>query len=169
MSDEMAEIPDSSDTNTVTESKTKQSSAILNILMILIGLFFLSKGVLEFLTWMNIIPLPVWLQSIYEKVNSKDLSSALSFLGTQGIVTAILGFWALIAGILMFGEQESGWGMAVVILSMIVVMGIATIITWIITPASFDLTYWPNWITLLTVIVGLFSFIYLLMTKKRYT
>jgi len=168
MSDEMAEIPDSNDMATATESKTKQSNTVLNIIMILIGLFFLSKGVLEFLTWLNIIPLPVWLHSIYEKVNSEDLSSALSFLGTQGIVTAILGFWALIGGILMFGEQESGWGMAVVILSMIVVMGLASIITWIITPSSFDLTYWPNWITLITVIIGFFSFIYLLLTKKRY-
>ncbi|MBN2533131.1 MAG: hypothetical protein JXB88_09570 [Spirochaetales bacterium] len=166
MSDNVAEVPESSaNTEPV---KSKQSSAVLNILMIIIGLFFLSKGILELLTWLKIIPIPDWLKTVYSKLNDKDLTSALSFLGTQGIITATLGFWSFVGGILLFSEQESGWGMAVVILSTIVIMGAASIINWIMNPSSFELLYWPNWITIITAVIGFFGFFYLLLTKKRY-
>lgn len=168
MSDEVAEVPESSTDTGAGETKPKQSSTLLNILMILIGLFFLSKGVLELLIWLKIVPIPEWLNSIYSKLNTKDLNSALSFLGTQGILTATLGFWSFIGGILLFGEQESGWGMAIVILSTIVIMGFASIIKWITNPSTFAVVYWPNWITILTTVIGFFGFFYLLFTKKRY-
>ena len=141
----------------------------MNVLIIIAGLFFLSKGILEFLTWLKAVPFPDWLTMVYSKLNNKDLNSALSFLGTQGILSACLGFWAFIAGILMFREQESGWGMAIVILSTIAIMSLTSIIMWIVNPTSFELTYWPNWVTIFTVIIGFFGFFYLLITKKRYT
>jgi hypothetical protein len=176
MSDDMSGIPDvehnealPSDTSPETMPSKKQSSLLLNILMIIIGLFFFSKGVLEFLTWLKVIPFPDWLKTVFASLESRDLGGALSFLGTQGIVSATLGFWAFIAGFLMVGEQESGWGMAIVILSIMVIMGAATIATWILHPKTLDFTYWPNWVTMVTVVIGLFGFIYLLVTKKRYS
>jgi hypothetical protein len=160
----------SDDTTTSADSggQTKQSSALLNILILLLGLFFLSKGVLEFLTWAKLIPLPQWLQKIEKALSRTDLQEALSFFGTQGIVSAALGFWAFIAGILLFMEQESGWGMALVILSMMVIMGLSSALAWIFNPSSFQVTYWPNWITILAMVIGLFGFLYLLITRKRY-
>jgi hypothetical protein len=176
MSDDMSGIPDiqedeipPSDVSPETKPSKKQSSLLLNILMIIIGLFFFSKGVLEFLTWIKVIPFPDWLTTVFTSLESRDLGGAISFLGTQGIVSATLGFWALIAGFLMFGEQESGWGMALVILSIMVIMGAATIMTWILNPKTLVFTYWPNWVTMVTVVIGLFGFIYLLVTKKRYS
>jgi hypothetical protein len=173
MSDDISGIQEDevppSDTSTAPTPSKKQSSLLLNILMIIIGLFFFSKGVLEFLTWLKVIPFPDWLKTIFASLDSRDVGGALSFLGKQGIISATLGFWALIAGFLMFGEQESGWGMALVILSIIVIMGASTIVTWILNPKTLDFTYWPNWVTMITVVIGLFGFIYLLVTKKRYS
>lgn len=168
MSDEVVNVPETSTDTGVSEPKSKQSSAVLNILMILVGLFFLSKGMVELLIWLKIVPIPAWLDSIYSRLNTENLNSALSFLGTQGILTATLGFWSFIGGILLFKEQESGWGMAVVILSTIVIMGFASIINWIMNPSSFAVVYWPNWIIILTTVIGFFGFFYLLFTKKRY-
>ncbi|MBN1698253.1 MAG: hypothetical protein JW881_12125 [Spirochaetales bacterium] len=150
-------------------SSKKQSSLVLNIIMIVIGLVFFSKGVLEFLAWLKVFPLPDWLKTIAISLDSRDMGNALSFLGTQGIISATLGFWAVIAGFLMFGEQESGWGMALVILSIMVVMSVSAVLTWILNPKTLDLAYWPNWITMVAIAIGLFGFIYLLATKKRYS
>jgi len=162
-----------SDQNQQTENNAvetvKQSSTILNIIMIILGIFFLAKGILEFFIWLNLIPAPLWLERIYNSLKGQDAANALAFLGPQGIVSATLGFWSLIAGILLFKEQESGWGMALVILSTITLIGISIIITWITVPGSLDFNYWPNWITILSVLIGFVGFIYLLFTKKRYS
>ena len=146
----------------------KQSSMLLNLFMMGIGLFFLSKGVLELLTWWRVAPLPDWLATAYRGLSDNDLANVSSLLGTTAIISTTLGFWALIAGLLMFREQESGWGMALVILSTIALMGIATIIRWIGNPSSFSLTYWPTWVTMITVLFGFLGFFYLLFTGKRY-
>ncbi|MBN1413228.1 MAG: hypothetical protein JW969_20475 [Spirochaetales bacterium] len=148
--------------------KPKKSNFILNLLMILFGLLFLGRGVLTFLTWLNVIPIPEWLQNIYAKLSGEQAQQALSFLGPEAIISSALGFWAFIAGILMFFNEESGWGMAVVVLSTMALMGGSAILNWITIPNSFDVGYWPNWITMLTVVVGVIGFFWLLFTKKRY-
>ncbi len=156
------------DTNADTGAVIKESNKLLNIIMIVMGAVFVLKGVFDLLLWLEIVPFPTWIQAVYDSLKGDEASSALSFLGSQGIISTALGFWSVIAGILLFREQESGWGMSLVILSIMTVIGITSVITWITVPGSFDLLFWPNWITIFATIVGLFGFIYLLITKKRY-
>ncbi len=155
--------------NTETNVVKKESSTLLNIIMIIMGAVFVLKGVFDLLLWLEIIPFPAWLQAVSDSLKGEEAVSALSFLGSQGIISATLGFWSLIAGVLLFKEEESGWGMSLVILSIMTMMGFTAIITWITVPDSFDFFYWPNWVTMVTTIAGLFGFIYLLITKKRYS
>ena len=140
--------------------KKKDSNELLNILMIVVGLLFIFKAVMEFLAWAGIYA-PGWLSGV-------GADEALSIFGGQGIVSLLLGFWCLISGIGMFREEEYALGMGLVVLSIMGAVGITAIVGWISAPGSFDLAYWPNYVTLVAGIVGVLGFVWLLFTYKRY-
>lgn len=144
--------------------KKKDSNELLNILMIVLGLLFLFKGVMDFLAWGGII-VPSWLSDF---ATDPDLAAALTFFGSQGLISIALGFWCLVAGIGMFREEEYAMGMGLVVLSIMAISGVTAVIGWISNPASFDLVYWPNYVVLVSFIVGLLGFVWLLFTYKRY-
>ena len=143
------------------KEKKKDSNELLNILMIIIGILFLLKGITEFLAWSGII-VPAWLSGL----SGASATTALSFFGSQGLVSAILGFWCIVAGIGLFREEEYALGMGLVVLSILAVQGLSSIISWI--SGGFDFAYWPNYIILIAFIIGLLGFFWLLFTYKRY-
>ena len=144
----------------MSEKKKKDSNELLNILMILMGLAFLFKGIMEILAWANIIT-PSWL-------SDPSLAAALTFFGSQGLISIVLGFWCLVAGIGMFREEEYAMGIGLVVLSIMAIQGVTSIIGWASHPATFDLAYWPNYILIVAFIVGVIGFFWLLFTYKRY-
>ncbi len=143
-----------------TKVKKKDSNELLNFLMIIIGILFIFKAVMELLAWAGIYA-PAWL-------TGTGVDEALSIFGGQGIVSLLLGFWCLISGIGMFKEEEYAMGMGLVVLSIMAAVGITAIIGWISAPGSFDLGYWPNYITIVAAIVGALGFVWLIFTYKRY-
>ncbi len=147
----------------------KESSAVLNIIMIIVGLLFFGKGILDLVSWLKLAAMPDWLVTLHTALGTKEAGAALSFFGTQGIVSTMLGLWSVIAGILLFKEQESGWGMAIVILSTIAANGLSAVIGSLGAKEPFDLLYWPNWVVILTTLAGILGFFFLLITKKRYS
>jgi len=147
------------------EIKKKDSNELLNFLMIILGLLFLFKGVMDFLAWANIPGLvPSWLSDI---ASGPDFEAALTLFGSQGLISIALGFWCLVAGIGLFREEEYALGMGLVVLSLMALTGVTSVIGWL-TGTPFDLTYWPNYIVLVSFIVGVLGFLWLLFTYKRY-
>jgi hypothetical protein len=146
----------------MSEVKKKDSNELLNILLILIGIVFLFMAVMQFLAWAGII-VPAWISDL-----ASEAEATLTFFGAQGLISAVLGFWAIISGIGMFGEEEWAMGQALVVLSIMAVTSISPIIGWITTPASFDVGYWPNYVTIVAFILGIVGFFWLLFTRKRY-
>jgi len=144
------------------KAKTKDSNELLNVLMIILGLLFLFKGVLDILTWVGII-VPSYLSDF---ATDPNLAAALSLFGGLGITSLLLGFWCLVAGIGMFREEEYAMGMALVVLSIMAAVGITAMVGWISTP--FDFEYIPNYVTIVATAVGVLGFIWLLFTYKRY-
>jgi len=144
----------------MSETKKKDSNELLNILMIIIGLLFIFKAVMEFLAWAGIYE-PAWL-------NLADLEAATSIFGGQGIISILLGIWCLISGIGMFREEEYAMGMGLVVLSIMAAVGITAIVGWISVPASFDFTYFVNYIIIAATVIGVLGFFWLLFTYKRY-
>ncbi len=142
----------------------KDSNELLNFLMIILGLLYLFKGVMDLLALTGII-VPSWLADFG---SNPDLAAALTFFGSQGLVSIVLGFWCLIAGIGLFREEEYALGMGFVVLSIMAVQGVTAIIGWATNPTSFDLAYWPNYIVIVAFIVGILGFFWLLFTYKRY-
>ena len=146
------------------EIKKKDSNELLNVLMIILGLLFLFKGIMDFLAWAGII-VPSWLADF---ATDPDLAAALTLFGSQGLISIALGFWCLIAGIGMFREEEYALGMGLVVLSLMALTGVNAVIGWVSNPASFDLAYWPNYVVLGAFIIGVLGFLWLLFTYKRY-
>ncbi len=143
------------------EEKVKDSNELLNVLMIIIGGLFVFKGVLDFLAWANIIT-PSWLSGF----SGPNATAALSFFGSQGLISVVLGFWCVVAGIGMFREEEWALGQAQVVLSVMSVIGISYIISWF--TGGFDVLYWPNYIIIIATIIGILGFFWLLFTVRRY-
>jgi len=146
------------------KERKKDSNELLNFLMIILGLLFLFKGVMDLLAWGHII-VPSWLS---EFGSNPDLAAALTFFGSQGLISITLGFWCLVAGIGMFKEEEYAMGIGLVVLSIMAIQGVSAIIGWVTHPESFDLTYWPYYIVIIAFIVGVLGFFWLLFTYKRY-
>jgi len=146
------------------KEKKKDSNELLNIIMILLGLLFLFKGVMDFLAWGGII-VPSWLADFG---SNPDLAAALTFFGSQGLISIALGFWCLVAGIGMFREEEYAMGIGLVVLSIMAVQGVTAVIGWLTNPTSFDFAYWPSYIVIIAFIVGILGFVWLLFTYKRY-
>ncbi len=144
----------------MSESKKKDSNELLNWLMIIIGLLFVFKAVMEFLAWAGIYE-PTWL-------NVADLDAATSIFGGQGVISILLGVWCLIAGIGMFKEEEYAMGIGLVVLSIMAAVGITAIVGWISAPSSFDAAYFVNYIIISAAVIGVLGFIWLLLTYKRY-
>ena len=137
----------------MSKSKVKGSSGLFNFLLFAVGLVFILKGVLEFLPEIGIEP-PGW-------------DPALGFTG-QWLLSVVVGLWCVISGIGMFKEAEWAMGQALVLLSIMVVITISQILSWIMNPDTIDWTYWPNYITLIAFSLGAFGMIWLLATRKRY-
>jgi uncharacterized membrane protein len=144
-------------------TKKKDSNELLNILLIIIGLLFIWQAIMQFLAWAGII-VPTWISTL-----GTDIGSTLTFFGAQGLISAIIGFWAIVSGIGMFREEEWAMGQGLVVLSIMAVTSFSTILGWITTSASFDATYWPNYITIVAFILGVVGFFWLLFTRKRYS
>ena len=148
----------------MSETKKKDSNELLNILLILIGLIFLFKSVMDFLAWAGIV-VPGWLSNF---ASDPNLAAALTFFGSQGFLSAVLGFWCIVGGLGMFKEQEWALGISLVVLSIMAITSVSSIIGWISNPASFDAAYWPNYVIIVAFILGILGFFWLLFTRKRY-
>jgi len=146
----------------MSETKKRDSNELLNFLLIIIGIVFLFLAITQFLAWAGII-VPAWISDL-----GAELGPALTFFGSQGLLSAVLGFWAIVSGIGMIGEEEWAMGQALVVLSIMAITSVSPIIGWITNFASFDATYWPNYITIAAFVIGIIGFFWLLFTRKRY-
>jgi hypothetical protein len=135
------------------ETKKKDSNELLNWLLIIIGLLYVVQAVMQFLAWAGIpIAVPAWLTE----------AASIQLFGSQGLLSIVLGFFAIVAGIGMFREEEYAMGMAFVVLAIMAVQGIASLL------GGFDATYWGSWLILASAVIGVLGFFWLLFTYKRY-
>ena len=143
----------------MSSSKVKSSSSILNILIIAVGAIFLFRAIIDFLTLFGIFPeiLLEWSTAV----------GGVAALGGQGLVTLVLAFWCIVAGIAMFKEAEWAMGQALVVLSIMVATGVDDIYILITNFASYT---WDisGIINIVAFIVGVVGFIWLLATRRRY-
>ncbi|MFX1396278.1 MAG: hypothetical protein ACFFAS_04455 [Promethearchaeota archaeon] len=141
----------------MSEIKEKDSNELLNFLLIIIGLLFIVKAIMDFLGWAGIIDLDI-----------DPAVDQISIFGTQALLSVVLGFWALVGGLGMIREQEWALGISLVVLSIMAVTNLSIIITWFGDPSPFDAGYWVNYLIILAFILGVVGFFWLVFTAKRY-
>ena len=145
----------------MSSSKVKSSSAILNILIIAIGAIFLFRAIIYILTLAGVI-----LPELLGEWN--DAVVGVAALGGELLVSLVLAFWCIVAGVAMFKEAEWAMGQALVVLSIMVATGVDPVIALILDPASFSWTDYSGIINIVAFIVGIVGFIWLLITRRRY-
>jgi len=144
----------------MSSSKVKSSSSILNILIIAIGVIFLFRAVVYILTLTGVLPemLAEW----------NDAVVGVAALGGEALVSLVLAFWCIVAGIAMFKEAEWAMGQALVVLSIMAATGVDPLIGLILDPTSFSWGDISGIINIVAFIVGVVGFIWLLITRRRY-
>lgn len=145
----------------MSSSKVKSSSTILNILIIAVGVIFLFRAIIDFLTLAGLI-LPEMLADWNLAVGG------VAALGGQGLVSLVLAIWCIVSGLGLFKEAEWAMGQALVVLSIMIATGVAPLIGLILDPASFSWEDISGIINLVAFIVGVVGFIWLLITRRRY-
>ena len=136
------------------KTNTRDSNELLDWLLIILGLLYLVQAIMQFLAWAGVpLAVPAWLTE----------AAAVQLFGSQGLLSIVLGFFAIVAGIGMFKEEEYAMGMAFVVLAIMAVQGIASLL------GGFDAAYWGSWLVLASAIIGVLGFVWLLFTYKRYS
>lgn len=138
-------------------SEEKDSNELLNILLILLGGFYVFLSIMEILSYagINVFLLP---PEVFEALSA--------VLGSQGLVTITLGIFALVAGIGMFREEEWALGMALVVLAIIVMTSISSLMGAFGSETLF--TNWVNYVRIAALVIGVVGFAWLIATRKRY-
>jgi hypothetical protein len=146
----------------MSEEEVKDSNELLNIILILLGGFYVFLAIVDFLTWAG-FPL-----ALPPEITGGAASSQLqAILGSQGLITITLGVFAIIAGIGMFREEEWALGIGLVVLAIISVNSVADLIGIIGAGGSWWLV-WVNYITIVALIIGVVGFFWLVFTTERY-
>ncbi|MHA1267246.1 MAG: hypothetical protein ACTSRS_18560 [Candidatus Helarchaeota archaeon] len=133
------------------ESKGEGGSWLFGLILIIAGGFILVTGILTLLGY-NI--LTTW------------LPTDLQFLATvTGYTDLAIGAWGIIGGIGLIKDQEWGWGISLVVLSIVIVKFISEVITGVMAQNWTDVNLW---IKLTAVIIAAIGMIYLGLTKYKY-
>jgi hypothetical protein len=150
----------------MSKSKIKGSSGFFNILLIVLGLIFIFKAVLDILSGFG-IPLPDILDTLGGAMGAEELS----LFSSTSFFSILLSLWCIVAGVGLFKEAEWAMGIALVVLSLMVTITVTTVFIWFINlfdPAVVDFKNIGTYIIIIAFCIGLFGFIYLLITRKRY-
>ncbi len=137
------------------ESKGEGGSWLYGIILMASGAFIVVTGIMNLLGYN---PIADWLP-----VELQYLAGATSYLYIG------IGAWGIIGGIGLIKDQEWGWGISLMTLSLVIIAFGADIITNFI--AAVQTADWSNitmWVELAALIIAIVGIVYLLMTKEKY-
>ena len=130
------------------------SNELLNIFLIIIGILTTLYGINYYF--------PGLIPGLGPFIGNPEIVAFMSVLGSSMV---ILGGFALLAGIGMFQEQEWAWGMALMVLTFIIVNTLTTVI------GLFSTTWWASfgaWLQIVSLVFAVIGIPWLLATKARY-
>lgn len=138
----------------MSDSKGEGGSWLYGIILILSGGFIAAVG---FLNVLNLSELAYYVEQI------------MPILGTHfdtfGYLEIAIGGWGVIGGIGLIKDQEWGWGISLVVLSLVIVTFLADVIAGVIAGTWYSFMFWIELVALIVAGVGI---AYLLITKEKY-
>jgi len=145
------------------KKEVKQSSLLLDIIIIIIGAISLMLGIVYYieLYLTSLITMPAWWP-----FTGPATATFIKILG--GGTTLPIGVWVFIGGLGLV--REKGWALGVmfVCFTLIIVNGLVGVVTGLIADPMTFILLWANWVAIILVVVAAIGFIYLLATSKRY-
>jgi hypothetical protein len=152
------------------KKEVKDSNELLNIFLMIIGGLFIFQGIIYYVEayfpgTFGFMP-PEVMAIVYGTGEGTDAFQSL--MGDSALIRLVMGAWAFIAGVGMFQEQEWAWGMAIVVMSMILVTTGGTVISAFINFSSISWISWAWYIQLISVVFSALGILWLLGTKERY-
>ncbi|MHA1268431.1 MAG: hypothetical protein ACTSPY_01470 [Candidatus Helarchaeota archaeon] len=143
----------------MSESKGEGGSWLYGLLLILSGGFILVTGILTILGMNPISGIPGIDPSVANLAN------------ITGWTELAIGVWGIIGGIGLIKDQEWGWGISLVVLSIVIVKTITNVISGILAAIADPLNVMATisfWVYLVPFIIAVVGIIYLLLTKHKY-
>ncbi len=137
-------------------SKGEGGSWLYGLLLIIAGAFIVLTGIMNVAGWNPLGPLL-----------PPDLQVLAS---TTGWTSIIIGAWGFIGGVGLIKDQEWGWGISLVVLSVVIVTYLVDVIS-IISASIANPLIVPSviqWIEIGAVVVSAIGIVYLLLTKYKY-
>nr|MDO8085689.1 hypothetical protein [Candidatus Sigynarchaeum springense] len=155
------------------KKEVKDSNELLNIFLIVIGALFIFQGVLYYIAMYAIADpaavIPEWILVNLGGVSTGPGQTAFAgLLGDSALMRLTLGVFAFVSGVGMFQEQEWAWGMAIVILAVIIVTTGGAVLTAFIDFGTINWASWAWYIQLISVVFAALGILWLLGTKERY-
>jgi len=147
------------------KGKVPEAKTWANWLLIIIGIILFTGGVLYLPSSLRERLIPAEVTEVVQKANlSGELAAALGLAG--GFHLLVYGVFSIIAGIGLFARRAWAWGMAIMLLSIIVVMTVVNIAT-----AMINNTFDPILMLLPTVaaVASLVAWLALVSARKAYT
>jgi hypothetical protein len=122
-----------------TKSKGEGGSWLYGIILIIVGGFIATVGLLNLL--------------------------GISILADLMALILVIGAWGVIGGIGLIKDQEWGWGISLVVLSAVIVTFLTNVITMFSGALFNDVILW---IQFAAVVIAAIGIVYLLLTKYKY-
>ncbi|MBD3228030.1 MAG: hypothetical protein GF329_07555 [Candidatus Lokiarchaeota archaeon] len=137
----------------MSDSKGEGGSWLYGLILIIAGAFILITGILNI----------VGFNPIYDLLPTEYQYLA----GISGYTNLAIGAWGLIGGVGLIKDQEWGWGISLVVLSLVIVTFIVEVIAGFmaITTVLYDINFWIKFVALIISAIGM---VYLLITKEKY-
>ncbi len=143
----------------MSDSKGEGGSWLYGIILMAVGGLIVVTGLLNAL---GISFISEWLTGL----GLTELATLSSVIGWTHMA---IGVWGIVGGVGLIKDQEWGWGISLVVLSLVIVTFALDVITGIQAMISSGVwTDWVLWIKLGTLIVAAVGIVYLLLTKKKY-
>jgi hypothetical protein len=141
------------------ESKGEGGSWLYGLILILAGGLIVVTGLLNALG----------ISFLSDQLQSLGYSDLAAMASSVGYLHIAIGAWGIIGGVGLIKDQEWGWGIALVVLSLVIVTFIVDVILGL--KAAIETSIWTDWvlwIKLVALIVAGVGIVYLLMTKEKY-
>ncbi|MBD3229659.1 MAG: hypothetical protein GF329_15870 [Candidatus Lokiarchaeota archaeon] len=136
-------------------SKGEGGSWLYGIILMVAGGFVVLTGILNFF---GFNPITDWLPT-----ELKYLAGTISFIYIG------IGGWGIISGIGLIKDQEWAWGIALVVLSLVIIAFAADVVIGLMAAfQTWNFTDINLWIKLVILIVAAVGIVYLLLTKEKY-
>lgn len=149
-------------------TKQLDSAPTRHLLVLLSSITIIITAIVDFLIVFRLLPFPLWLSDILIGSQEAVYTGFYNLHLTEGVVYSFLGLIGFYSWMGYLKDLEISRTLSILSLTVIVGSNVAYIINWIVYPQIFDITYFPNWLRIINMVMGFLGFFYIFTVAQRY-